>query len=139
MLYLKQIVNINYISCLLSIYRIFAEGINWGRVAALLCFAYRIVIEVSKEKASQFGQFVKLIVHHVVRFIREKIVDWIVQRGGWVSCHSYLILCYNLLHLSMMEEDIYVNYHLIISNKSYLVGYLYLVINFVINRYTYIR
>ncbi|XP_063404985.1 bcl-2 homologous antagonist/killer-like [Mytilus trossulus] len=71
--------------------KIFAEGINWGRVAALLCFAYRIVIEVSKEKASQFGQFVKLIVHYVVRFIREKIVDWIVQRGGWSDALNYTL------------------------------------------------
>lgn len=66
-------------------FRIFAEGINWGRIAALLCFAYRIVKKVMKEKISQIGQFVKLIIHHVVRFIRERIVNWIVEKGGWVS------------------------------------------------------
>lgn len=69
--------------------KIFAEGINWGRIAALLCFAYRIVKKVMFEKASQIGQFVKLIIHHVVRFIREKIVSWIVQRGGWGDALNY--------------------------------------------------
>ena len=72
-------------------YRIFAEGINWGRVAALLCFAYRIVMEVLKEKRGQFAEFVKLIVHHVVRFIREKIVHWIAERGGWVSQRGIIV------------------------------------------------
>lgn len=69
--------------------KIFAEGINWGRVAALLCFAYRIVMEVLKEKRGQFAQFVKLIVHHVVRFIRETIVHWIAERGGWRDALNY--------------------------------------------------
>ena len=66
-------------------YRIFAEGINWGRVAALLCFAYRIVMEVLKEKGRPFADLVKRIVQYVVRFIKEKIVHWIAERGGWVS------------------------------------------------------
>lgn len=69
--------------------KIFAEGINWGRVAALLCFAYRIVIEVLKQRTGQFAQFVKLIVHHVVRFIRERIVHWIVEQGGWRDALNY--------------------------------------------------
>nr|AYC76540.1 Bcl-2 antagonist/killer protein [Perna viridis] len=69
--------------------KIFAEGINWGRIAALLCFAYRIVKKVMKEKISQIGQFVKLIIHHVVRFIRERIVNWIVEKGGWGDALNY--------------------------------------------------
>jgi hypothetical protein len=48
-------------------------------------------MEVLKEKRGQFAEFVKLIVHHVVRFIREKIVHWIAERGGWVSQRGIIV------------------------------------------------
>lgn len=66
-------------------FRLFADEINWGRVAALMCLAYRITMTVVKEKAKKFAQFMKVIVSHVVRFIKEKIAGWIASQGGWVS------------------------------------------------------
>ena len=75
------------------LFRLFAEEINWGRVAALMCLAYRITMTVVKEKAKKFAQFLRVIVSHVVRFIKEKIAGWIASQGGWVSscwnCYIY--------------------------------------------------
>lgn len=70
---------------LIFCFRLFADEINWGRVAALMCLAYRITMTVVKEKAKKFAQFMKVIVSHVVRFIKEKIAGWIASQGGWVS------------------------------------------------------
>lgn len=74
-------------------FRLFADEINWGRVSALMCLAYRITMTVVKEKAKKFAQFLKVIVNHVVRFIKEKIAGWIASQGGWVSfLYKYLLI-----------------------------------------------
>ncbi|XP_060076355.1 bcl-2 homologous antagonist/killer-like [Ylistrum balloti] len=72
--------------------KLFSEGINWGRVSALLCFAYRIAMRVLRirERASRFADFLKLIINHVVRFIKEMIASWIAQEGGWVAALKYM-------------------------------------------------
>lgn len=44
-----------------------------------MCLAYRIIMIVVKEKVKKFVQFMKVIVSYVVRFIKEKIVGWIVS------------------------------------------------------------
>lgn len=64
--------------------RLFSDGINWGRVAALLCFAYRLAIKKLKQKAQQFASFLDLIIRHCIRFIKEKVANWIASQGGWV-------------------------------------------------------
>lgn len=69
--------------------KLFADEINWGRVAALMCLAYRITMTVVKERAKKFAQFLKIIVSHVVRFIKEKIAGWIAQQGGWSAALQY--------------------------------------------------
>lgn len=69
--------------------KLFADEINWGRVAALMCLAYRITMTVVKEKAKKFAQFMKVIVSHVVRFIKEKIAGWIASQGGWSAALQY--------------------------------------------------
>lgn len=80
-------------------FRLFADEINWGRVAALMCLAYRITMTVVKEKAKKFAQFMKVIVSHVVRFIKEKIAGWIASQGGWVS-DQILRMLYSMLFLT---------------------------------------
>ncbi|OWF49771.1 Bcl-2 homologous antagonist/killer [Mizuhopecten yessoensis] len=72
--------------------KLFSEGINWGRVSALLCFAYRIAMKVLriKERASRFADFLRLIINHVVRFIKEMIASWIAHEGGWVAALKYI-------------------------------------------------
>ncbi|KAJ8314785.1 hypothetical protein KUTeg_006935 [Tegillarca granosa] len=71
--------------------KLFDGGINWGRVSALLCFAYRIAMTVLKvkERAKKFADFLRLIINYVVRFIKETIASWIARQGGWVSVMQY--------------------------------------------------
>lgn len=72
--------------------KLFSEGINWGRVSALLCFAYKIVMKVLRvqQRVSRFAEFLRLVINHVVRFIKEKIAMWIAQEGGWVAALKYM-------------------------------------------------
>lgn len=64
--------------------RLFRSGINWGRIVALLCFAYEIAVTVIRRGFS--GSFLRRIIRFVVDFIfNERIARWIAQHGGWVS------------------------------------------------------
>lgn len=64
----------------------FDDEINWGRVAEVMYIAYLIIIKVAKQKAADnLPWFLRLIVRHVVRYIRENLARWIASQGGWVS------------------------------------------------------
>lgn len=61
--------------------QIFSDGVyNWGRVVTLLYFGFKLASSV----ASQVP-LLKLVVDWVVRFVKEKLVNWIAEHGGWVS------------------------------------------------------
>lgn len=64
--------------------RLFRDGnINWGRVITLLCFGYRMAVNVIQRG---IRGFFSNIVGFVVKFIiTEKIAKWIAEQGGWVS------------------------------------------------------
>ena len=63
---------------------LFLPGINWGRIAALLCFGYEIAVTVIHRGFG--GGFLRRIIRFVVDFIsNEGIARWIAQHGGWVS------------------------------------------------------
>ena len=60
---------------------IFSDGkINWGRVVAVIYFGYRMAVKVLFE-----GGFLKTIIKWIIKFIYERLAQWIVQSGGWVS------------------------------------------------------
>lgn len=66
--------------------RLFNDGINWGRIIALLCFGYEIAFSVIKTGSTAIGQFLKKIISFVVKFIvKEKIGKWIANQGGWFA------------------------------------------------------
>ncbi|XP_071941636.1 bcl-2 homologous antagonist/killer-like [Antedon mediterranea] len=66
--------------------RLFREGINWGRIAALLMFGYRIAMDVARNAT----HFIKKIIESIVKFIiTEKIAQWIAEQGGWISAMRY--------------------------------------------------
>ncbi|XP_078320168.1 bcl-2 homologous antagonist/killer-like [Crassostrea virginica] len=69
--------------------KLFAKEPNWGRVATLMYFAYFIIMRFAKEKAKILPQFLKDIVSHVVRFIKEKLAGWIARQGGWRAALQY--------------------------------------------------
>ena len=66
--------------------RLFENGINWGRIVALLCFGYEVAFAIIKRNAKGFGKFLRKLIRFVVDFIvNEKIAKWIAKNGGWVS------------------------------------------------------
>ena len=96
-------------------FRLFAKEPNWGRVATLMYFAYFIIMRFAKEKAKILPQFLKDIVSHVVRFIKEKLAGWIARQGGWVSrlylmkqLMNYVCHLTNRLRLFKLSEFNYI-------------------------------
>ncbi|XP_077866051.1 bcl-2 homologous antagonist/killer-like, partial [Saccoglossus kowalevskii] len=66
---------------------IFFDGINWGRIVALLMFGYRIAMDVIQKG---FRGFFSKIIEFVVKFIiGEKIAQWIARQGGWAAALYY--------------------------------------------------
>jgi len=73
--------------------QIFQDGVvNWGRIVTLFYFGYKLAIQVLTQIP-----LIKMIIDWVVKFIKEKLVQWIVQQGGWVSSFQWLY-CYELTH-----------------------------------------
>ncbi|XP_029284436.1 apoptosis regulator BAX [Cottoperca gobio] len=60
--------------------RIFADGINWGRVVALFHLAYRLI---HKALTTNHLENIRTIISWVLQVIREYLYSWIVQQGGW--------------------------------------------------------
>ncbi|KAH9500574.1 hypothetical protein Btru_072303 [Bulinus truncatus] len=64
---------------------IFRDGIfNWGRVVALFYFAYKVCL-----KALDRIPLVRAIINLIVEFMREHVVRWIIDRGGWEAIREY--------------------------------------------------
>lgn len=80
--------------------RLFEHGISWGRILGLLCFGYEIAIYVIKRSTHGIGRFLKKIVSYVAKFVlKEKIAQWIAERGGWVKA---------LVDMEKQDTDIWV-------------------------------
>ena len=63
---------------------------NWGRIATLFSFGYRIFVRVLNvgELMKDFGRLLGNIVSNIVTFIKDAsqgIARWIASQGGWVS------------------------------------------------------
>ncbi|XP_072046093.1 bcl-2 homologous antagonist/killer-like [Amphiura filiformis] len=79
--------------------KLFTQGINWGRIAALLMFGYRIALDVS----TGVGEFLNKIVQALVRFIvGEKIASWIAEQGGWRSILTYQFQTYSWVSVGVV-------------------------------------
>ncbi|XP_005389561.1 PREDICTED: bcl-2 homologous antagonist/killer [Chinchilla lanigera] len=60
---------------------LFESGINWGRVAVLLGFGYRLALHVYQHGLSGFlGRVTRLVIDCMLHYC---IVQWIVDKGGW--------------------------------------------------------
>jgi hypothetical protein len=69
--------------------QIFSDDVyNWGRIVSLLYFGFKLASSV----IMQSGAIIKLVVDWVVRFVKERLIGWIAQQGGWVSLHNYFCL-----------------------------------------------
>lgn len=60
---------------------LFKSGINWGRVAALLAFGYRLALHVYQQGLPGFlGKITRLVVNCMLHYC---VVRWIADQGGW--------------------------------------------------------
>ncbi|XP_062874551.1 BCL2 associated X, apoptosis regulator a [Trichomycterus rosablanca] len=66
---------------------IFSDGkFNWGRVVALFYFACRLVI---KAVLTKIPDIIKTIISWTLDYLREHVVNWIREQGGWEGICSY--------------------------------------------------
>ena len=65
-----------------TMYSIFEDDINWGRVVALFCFSAAIAL-----KAHEDNKFktIDSIEGWMTTFINDNLQDWILKHRGWVS------------------------------------------------------
>lgn len=71
-------------------YRLVEGGLNWGRIASLFSFGYRIFVRVIGIGAAirDFSLVLRNIVSNIVTFVKDTangIARWIASQGGWVS------------------------------------------------------
>jgi Bcl-2 antagonist/killer family protein len=68
------------------------EEVNWGRIVALLCFGYRMAVEVLRSQVEKFAEFMSRIIKFLLKFlITERISRWIADHGGWVGTIAVFI------------------------------------------------
>ncbi|XP_057673583.1 apoptosis regulator BAX-like isoform X2 [Corythoichthys intestinalis] len=66
---------------------IFADGkFNWGRVVALFYFACRLII---KALLTSVPDIIKTIIDWTIGYLRENVLNWIREQGGWEGIRSY--------------------------------------------------
>ncbi|XP_069803828.1 apoptosis regulator BAX [Dendropsophus ebraccatus] len=65
----------------------FADGnFNWGRVVALFYFACKLVL---KALCSHVPQMIRTIIDWTMEYLRDHVVQWIRDQGGWEGLLSY--------------------------------------------------
>ncbi|XP_028714999.1 apoptosis regulator BAX isoform X1 [Peromyscus leucopus] len=65
----------------------FADGnFNWGRVVALFYFASKLVL---KALCTKVPELIRTIMGWTLDFLRERLLVWIQDQGGWDGLLSY--------------------------------------------------
>ncbi|XP_007492742.1 apoptosis regulator BAX [Monodelphis domestica] len=65
----------------------FSDGnFNWGRVVALFYFASKLVL---KALCTKVPELIRTIVGWTLDFLRERLLTWIQEQGGWDGLLSY--------------------------------------------------
>ncbi|XP_053308138.1 apoptosis regulator BAX [Spea bombifrons] len=66
----------------------FADGnFNWGRVVALFYFACKLVLKALWTKVPNM---IQTLITWTIDFLREYVVQWIREQGGWEGLISYV-------------------------------------------------
>ncbi|XP_012589156.1 PREDICTED: apoptosis regulator BAX-like [Condylura cristata] len=60
--------------------QLISEGITWSRVAALFYFASKLVLQALH---SGMPEQIASIMHWTLDFLRERLLEWIQEQGGW--------------------------------------------------------
>ncbi|KAI5257023.1 Apoptosis Regulator Bax [Manis pentadactyla] len=75
----------------------FSDGnFNWGRVVALFYFASKLVL---KALCTKVPELIRTIMGWTMDFLRERLLGWIQDQGGWYLLPSLVIL----LHLEPLK------------------------------------
>nr|AMY56534.1 BAX [Botryllus schlosseri] len=70
--------------------QIFADqNFNWGRVAAVFYFAYRLITKAVCTTMDEGIDWIKDIMSWAMDFLYQYVLWWIVQRGGWGMIREY--------------------------------------------------
>uniref|UniRef100_A0A2K6MIM2 Apoptosis regulator BAX n=2 Tax=Rhinopithecus TaxID=542827 RepID=A0A2K6MIM2_RHIBE len=65
----------------------FSDGnFNWGRVVALFYFASKLVL---KALCTKVPELIRTIMGWTLDFLRERLLGWIQDQGGWDGLLSY--------------------------------------------------
>ncbi|XP_066874740.1 apoptosis regulator BAX isoform X3 [Kogia breviceps] len=76
----------------------FSDGnFNWGRVVALFYFASKLVL---KALCTKVPQLIRTIMGWTLDFLRERLLGWIQDQGGWVRACPLAELLKCLMSLS---------------------------------------
>ncbi|XP_061766130.1 apoptosis regulator BAX-like [Nerophis ophidion] len=68
---------------------IFSDGeLTWGRVVALFYFTCRLVI---KAVLHNIPDIIRTIISWTVDYLRENLLSWIRDQGGWEGIRAYLV------------------------------------------------
>ncbi|XP_054553586.1 apoptosis regulator BAX-like [Talpa occidentalis] len=59
---------------------IFSDGITWGKIVTLFCFASKLVL---KALCTDMRELITSIVGWTLDFIRKRLLPWIQEQGGW--------------------------------------------------------
>ncbi|KAJ8402531.1 hypothetical protein AAFF_G00366140 [Aldrovandia affinis] len=80
-------------------FEIFSDGkFNWGRVVALFYFACRLVI---KALVTKVPDIIRTIISWTVDYLRDHVINWIREQGGWDGIRSVGCLAAIALNKSM--------------------------------------
>ncbi|XP_005996773.1 apoptosis regulator BAX [Latimeria chalumnae] len=67
---------------------VFSDGkFNWGRVVALFYFACKLIIRALCEN---IPKIVRTIIEWTMEYLRDHVVQWIREQGGWDSICLYV-------------------------------------------------
>lgn len=62
---------------------------NWGRVAAVFYFAYKLITKAVSSTVEKGIPWIKEIISWSMDFIYQYVIWWVVQRGGWIMIKEY--------------------------------------------------
>ncbi|XP_013878971.1 apoptosis regulator BAX [Austrofundulus limnaeus] len=66
---------------------IFEDGkFNWGRVVTFFYFVCKLVIQAYKPRILEI---IRTIINWAIDFLREHLINWIKEQGGWEGILSY--------------------------------------------------